>query len=57
MKRILNKIRCFFGKHKMRIGFGWSNGKRYDTCYYCNHSRWVEDDEGYTEIIKYTSVI
>lgn len=47
----IEKIACLFGRHKMRVGFGWSRGKRFDCCYTCNFSVWVKDDEGYKKIM------
>jgi hypothetical protein len=35
----------------MRIGLGWSGIKRFDTCYHCKYSIWVEDIEGNKKII------
>jgi hypothetical protein len=34
----------------MRIGLGWSGIKRFDTCYHCEYSIWVEDIEGNKKI-------
>lgn len=50
MKIVIRKIMCVFGFHKLRIGFGFSSDKRFDCCYHCRYSVWVEDIEGCKEI-------
>jgi len=44
--RVISRSLCFCGVHRMRIGLGWSGIKRYDTCFDCRHSVWIEDIEG-----------
>ncbi len=46
MFKKLKRLLCYFGKHEMVIGVGWSGKKRYDTCTRCPYSIWVEDIEG-----------
>ena len=48
--RVISRFLCYFGVHKMRIGLGWSGIKRFDTCYHCEYSIWVEDIEGNKKI-------
>lgn len=50
--RVISRLLCFCGLHRMRIGFGWSEIKRYDTCFDCRYSIWVEDIEGRKKIDK-----
>jgi hypothetical protein len=47
---VISRFLCYFGVHKMRIGLGWSGIKRFDTCYHCKYSIWVEDIEGNKKI-------
>ena len=47
---VISRFLCHFGVHKMRIGLGWSGDKRFDTCYHCKYSIWVEDIEGNKKI-------
>lgn len=48
--RILHKILCKLGFHKMRTGAAWSRYKRLDCCYYCNYDIWVEDKAGWLDM-------
>jgi hypothetical protein len=52
MKRLLKSLGCKIGIHDWRIGFGWSNPKRFDTCKSCNKNRWVLDVKGNIELHK-----
>ena len=47
---VISRFLCHFGVHKLRIGVGWSSIKRFDTCYHCKYSIWVEDIEGNKKI-------
>lgn len=47
---VIRRAFCWLGVHKLRKGFGWANGRRYDCCYNCKYSRWVDDVEGYEEV-------
>ena len=37
---------CRMGFHKIRRGFGWGNGSRYDICLKCNWCKWYKDEIG-----------
>ena len=47
---VISRFLCYFGVHKMRAGLGWLGIKRFDTCYHCPYSIWVEDIEGNKKI-------
>lgn len=51
ISRFIKRIPCFFGKHNMVIGFGWSTRRRYDCCINCKYHQWVDDPEGLKKYI------